>query len=215
MRPKHARMTDDYWNLIVKCWADPPEARPAMDKVHETVRQFYEAHSPDSVPGPNGEQIQEEHSVSAPLFTFFLISPPCISSSMASTRCGIEFLTNLVIYKCRPPTCPPRQELPDHTLNASVRLDDPSDVKTPGGNPNRAQDALTRESQNEDRVAECVSEEGFNSLLDLTGQITRENVYPSAFGGFSDVWVGTWHKKSGSCKVYHFQFVLTAFRTSP
>ncbi|KAF8073945.1 TKL/TKL-ccin protein kinase, partial [Lyophyllum atratum] len=30
-------------------------------------------------------------------------------------------------------------------------------------------------------------------LLDLTGKITREGRYPSAHGGFSDVWKGVWH----------------------
>jgi hypothetical protein len=30
-------------------------------------------------------------------------------------------------------------------------------------------------------------------LLDLTGSITREGRYPSAHGGFSDVWKGIWH----------------------
>jgi hypothetical protein len=44
-------------------------------------------------------------------------------------------------------------------------------------------------------------EEGSSSLLDLTGQIVREHVYPSAFGGFADVWTGTWTSKSGPCKV--------------
>ncbi|KAF5382664.1 hypothetical protein D9615_002721 [Tricholomella constricta] len=32
-----------------------------------------------------------------------------------------------------------------------------------------------------------------SSLLDLTGKITREGRYPSAHGGFSDVWKGVWH----------------------
>lgn len=44
--------------------------------------------------------------------------------------------------------------------------------------------------------------ESSSSLLDLTGQIVREHIYPSAFGGFADVWTGTWKKKSGSCKVF-------------
>ncbi len=33
---------------------------------------------------------------------------------------------------------------------------------------------------------------------DLTGQITKEAAYPSAGGGFADVWKGTWNVGDGS-----------------
>lgn len=33
---------------------------------------------------------------------------------------------------------------------------------------------------------------------DLTGQIEKETAYPSAGGGFADVWKGTWNVGNGS-----------------
>ena len=36
---------------------------------------------------------------------------------------------------------------------------------------------------------------------DLTGHITREHKFPSAHGGFADVWMGVWHKESAKVKV--------------
>ncbi|KAH7919501.1 kinase-like protein [Leucogyrophana mollusca] len=37
--------------------------------------------------------------------------------------------------------------------------------------------------------------------VDLTGQITTEDKYPTAHGGFSDIWRGTWNKDSTSIDV--------------
>jgi hypothetical protein len=68
-----------------------------------------------------------------------------------------------------------------------------------------------------DVEADSFIEENINPLLDLTGQIIREHLYPSAFGGFADVWTGMWNKKSGSFKVRTLIFfILQAFwfRTS-
>jgi hypothetical protein len=39
------------------------------------------------------------------------------------------------------------------------------------------------------------------TLLDLTGQITREGDYYSAYGGSADVWKGTWFKDTANTKV--------------
>jgi len=39
------------------------------------------------------------------------------------------------------------------------------------------------------------------TLLDLTGQITRESDYYSAYGGSADVWKGTWLKDTAERKV--------------
>lgn len=38
-------------------------------------------------------------------------------------------------------------------------------------------------------------------LHDLTGQIARQHEYPSAHGGFADVWKGLWYRPSGTCQV--------------
>jgi len=38
-------------------------------------------------------------------------------------------------------------------------------------------------------------------LPDLTGRIIGENGYPSAHGGFSDIWTGIWVRDSRNCKV--------------
>lgn len=43
-----------------------------------------------------------------------------------------------------------------------------------------------------------------SALLDLTGQITREGRYPSAHGGFSDVWKGVWHSGDHEQKVHPY-----------
>jgi hypothetical protein len=39
------------------------------------------------------------------------------------------------------------------------------------------------------------------TLLDLTGHITRDSDYYSAYGGSADIWKGNWHKDTGNCKV--------------
>jgi hypothetical protein len=49
------------------------------------------------------------------------------------------------------------------------------------------------------------------TLLDLTGHITREGDYYSAYGGSADIWKGIWFKDGmGNCKVrLHTRFVLS------
>lgn len=48
-------------------------------------------------------------------------------------------------------------------------------------------------------------------LLDLTGKIKRDGMYPSAHGGFGDVWKGVWHQDSGDPKqVNHISVYSTA-----
>jgi hypothetical protein len=69
------------------------------------------------------------------------------------------------------------------------------------GKPDSERGAPMEGSQTKDYKADSSVEETLNSLPDLTGLITRENLYPSAFGGFADVWIGTWNKKTGPCKV--------------
>ena len=48
------------------------------------------------------------------------------------------------------------------------------------------------------------------TLLDLTGHITRESDYYSAYGGFADIWKGICCKNGmGNCKVcLHTLFIL-------
>ena len=41
----------------------------------------------------------------------------------------------------------------------------------------------------------------FTTLVDLTGQITRDGDYYFAYGGFADVWKGTWLKDTVKYKV--------------
>ncbi|RDB14785.1 Serine/threonine-protein kinase STY46 [Hypsizygus marmoreus] len=60
--------------------------------------------------------------------------------------------------------------------------------------------SLTNAVISEDRPPTPPVDDGFGSpddpgaLLDLTGQIVREGRYPSAHGGFSDVWKGVWRR---------------------
>jgi hypothetical protein len=52
-----------------------------------------------------------------------------------------------------------------------------------------------------------------STLLDLTGHITRNSDYHSAYGGSADIWKGIWLKDTGTsnCKVrLDIQFVLDA-----
>jgi hypothetical protein len=50
-----------------------------------------------------------------------------------------------------------------------------------------------------------------STLLDLTGHITRESDYYSAYGGSADIWTGIWLKDTGNCKVHlDIQFILGA-----
>lgn len=36
---------------------------------------------------------------------------------------------------------------------------------------------------------------------DLTGHVSRQDQYPAAHGGFSDVWIGSWDKGGETLKV--------------
>jgi hypothetical protein len=40
-----------------------------------------------------------------------------------------------------------------------------------------------------------------STLLDLTGHITRDSDYYSAYGGSADIWTGIWLKDMSNCKV--------------
>jgi hypothetical protein len=44
-------------------------------------------------------------------------------------------------------------------------------------------------------------------FIDLTGQITLTDKYPSGHGGFANVWKGVWQSESGSRKVLRYTCV--------
>ncbi len=46
-------------------------------------------------------------------------------------------------------------------------------------------------------------------LLDLTGQVTKEDQFPFATGGFADVWLGTWNTVD-RCHLVRSHFFLSA-----
>jgi hypothetical protein len=83
-----------------------------------------------------------------------------------------------------------------------------SQLDIPFRRQGQEQDSPTLYIRNEEGVADSAIGESVNPLLDLTGQIIREHTYPSAFGGFADVWIGMWNKKSGSCKVCSSEILL-------
>lgn len=62
LRPTHPRMLDEYWTFIMKCWTDPPPARPTIGDAQGIVQQFYEACCTNDVVLPKN---QPEYIVSS------------------------------------------------------------------------------------------------------------------------------------------------------
>jgi hypothetical protein len=54
-------MKDEHWNLIEKCWADAPTARPAADFILQAISKFYteEQHHGYVAEGPMHMQVTE------------------------------------------------------------------------------------------------------------------------------------------------------------
>ncbi|KAG5651731.1 hypothetical protein H0H81_007669 [Sphagnurus paluster] len=79
-----------------------------------------------------------------------------------------------------PPISP--ELLPDPSNISSEILRSPSPL------------SLNNAILSDDRPPTPPVDDGFGptGVLDLTGKITREGMYPSAHGGFSDIWKGTW-----------------------
>lgn len=46
-------------------------------------------------------------------------------------------------------------------------------------------------------------ENGREKLIDFTGLLHRQSQYPSAGGGFADIWEALWKRDSTTCKVSH------------
>ena len=53
----------------------------------------------------------------------------------------------------------------------------------------------------EEEIRILRKEEDDRELLDLTGYLERESEFPSAGGGFADIWRATWRRDSATCKV--------------
>ena len=52
-----------------------------------------------------------------------------------------------------------------------------------------------------EKMGTLPKEEENSGVLDLTGRLQRDSEFPSAGGGFADIWKATWKRDSTACKV--------------